>query len=373
MNVFGFDLELPLERAWTPPAEWYVEPEFFDLDLRRAIWANWQPVGRLEQVAAPGQYLTGDVCGRPFIVLRDEQGELRAFHNACRHHAAEVAQGCGELQQLVCPYHGWTYNLQGRLKTAPRLGAIEDFDKEQFGLAPLHVAVWGPWVWLHQGERPRDLHADLAPAARLLEPTGFDRLTFVERRSYELRCNWKVYVDNYLDGGYHVEAVHGGLAGQLDLDAYRLELYERCNAQLCPAAPEPADEPRGLDFSARIGRGAIYAWAYPNFAINRYGPIMDVNWILPLAIDRTLTVFDYYFEQTSGDAARVFIAQSLAASHQVQLEDIRVCESVQRGLTSGAYQRGRYAPAFEAGMLQFHRLLATDLQTASARGRGAVR
>jgi choline monooxygenase len=353
-----FDPDLPLDSAGTPPASWYTSADFLALEYKAVFWNSWQPVGRAEQVRERGSFFSGDVCGQPVLIVRDEPGRLRAFYNVCRHHAAQVAPAAGRGSELVCPYHGWTYSLAGRLLRAPRLGAVRDFNPAEFSLKPIALAPWGPFVWLNFARQPRPLADDLHNLWELLAPTGFERLHFVTRRQYELQCNWKVFVDNYLDGGYHIAHVHGGLAGQLDLDRYRTEVSERFSVQSCSAAEEP--RPQGGDSSERIGSSAIYAFVYPNFMINRYGPIMDTNWVVPLAVDRTRVVFDFYFDE-SALARDDFVAASLAASDQIQLEDMAICESVQRGLASAGYECGRYAHPLEVAAHHFHRLLWRDL------------
>lgn len=360
-QIAVFDPATPLAAASTPPAAWYLRREFLELETRAVFRRTWQAVGRMDQVARPGDYFTGNLVGEPFVVLRDGEGLLRAFVNVCCHHAAEVAAGEGFCQSLVCPYHGWTYDLTGRLRSAPKMGRVENFDVSAMGLKPLAVEAWGPLVFLHLDPDPRPPEAEWPELHARLAASGFERLRFVARRTYEVACNWKVFVDNYLDGGYHVGHLHRGLAGQLDLGGYRTEIFERFSIQSCSGggAATNASDAAGQDFAARIGDGAIYAWLYPNFMINRYGPIMDTNWVVPLAVDRTLTVFDYFFHESVA-SDETFIADSLAASDQVQQEDIGICESVQRGLGSSAYDRGRYA-APEAPMHEFHKLLARDL------------
>jgi choline monooxygenase len=356
----GFDPSLPLERASTPPASWYTDPAFHDLERATIFRRCWQPVARTDQLRQRGDFVSGDLAGEPWVVVRDEVGALRAFFNVCRHHAACVASGAGNADHLTCPYHGWTYGLDGRLRSAPRLGSVREFDRERFGLAPLEVDRWGPLVFIR-------LEPGGAPLAELMHPldgaidTG--SLRFVTRRRYEIACNWKVYVDNYLDGGYHVDHLHRGLAAQLDLGSYRTELSGRVSLQLCSAGAgrdvgTGRDVGAGVDFAERVGEGAAYAFVYPNFMLNRYGPILDTNWVLPLGHERTLTIFDYWFEE--GRDAPELVERSLVASDRVQLEDVQVCESVQRGMGSSSFDQGRYA-ATEQAAYHFHRLLAADL------------
>jgi len=360
-EISRFDPSLPIERAFTPPASWYLHPEFLERERVRVFRRTWQAVGRVDQLAQPGDYFTGCLAGDPYVVIRDQDGALRAFHNVCRHHAAQVCAGEGRLSELTCPYHGWTYRLDGRLLRAPRLGASEVFDRDRFSLLPAAVEAWGPLVFVFLGEDPPSLAAQLAPLAPRLDAMGTSELTFAVRRSYELRCNWKVYVDNYLDGGYHVSVLHKALAGQLDLDTYATELFERVSIQAC-RTPEKAPAASGGDFAERLGDEALYAFVYPNFMLNRYGPILDTNWVEPLGHDRTRVVFDFYFRETGGREAAAFIEKSVAASHRVQEEDVAISESVQTGLGSPAYDRGIYAPGIEMAAYHFHRLLAADLR-----------
>lgn len=359
-----FDPSLPIEAAWTPPASWYLDPAFLERERETVFRRSWQAVGRADQVSRAGDYFTGCILGEPYVVVRDRQDRLGGFYNVCRHHASRVAEGEGKLEELVCPYHGWTYALDGKLIRAPRLGRSEVFDRDRFGLVPVRVEAWGPIVYLNfgDGDDTRPLAEDLSPLWSRLEATGLGKLRFVERRSYTMRCNWKVYVDNYLDGGYHVSHLHRGLAGQLDLKSYRTEIFDRFSIQSCFSSPESAGTGGG-DFSERIGEGAVYAWVYPNFMINRYGPVLDTNTVVPVAPDRTVVIFDFYFKETEGEEARDFINRSIAASHTVQEEDVAISEAVQAGLSCSAYDRGVYAPGVEMAAHHFHRLLSADLRT----------
>jgi choline monooxygenase len=357
------DPDLPVDRAWTPPASWYLDPELFALERRAVFGASWLVAGRAAHVQTPGSYLAGWAGGEPFVITRDRQGTLRAFYNVCRHHAAIIATGAGCADALVCPYHGWRYDLDGTLRKAPRLGAIGDFDVSRHGLLPMDVAEWQGLALIHMGTpRTRPEH-DFAELGRRLDAMNTAALRHVAHRSYDLACNWKVFVDNYLDGGYHVAGAHPGLAAQLDLQRYRTELFERYSIQSCPGADQATSDAGQGDAAlrGRIGQQALYAWLYPNFMINRYGPAMDTNLVIPLSVGRTRVVFDFYFDR---ELSADFISLSLASADATQAEDIAICESVQRGLGSRAYDRGRLAPALELGEHHFHGLLARDLRRA---------
>src|SRR5262249_36965961 len=151
-----------------------------------------------------GSYLTAEIAGEPIVVVRGEDGILRAFFNVCRHRAAPILnEPCGTASKLRCRYHGWTYDLAGRLRGTPEFDGVADFRKEDNGLVPVAVAIWGPFVWVHLDPPAEPVEQYLAPLPEWAKG-HIDGLTFARRVEYELACNWKVYVDNYLDGGYHV-------------------------------------------------------------------------------------------------------------------------------------------------------------------------
>ncbi len=359
-KLSSFDPSLPLERARTIPAIWYTDPEIAALE-RRAVFGNsWQAVGRLDQVAEPGSYLTADVAGEPVLVVRGEDGVLRAFSNVCRHRAALVMpEAQGRASRLRCRYHGWTYDLQGRLAGTPEFQGVADFCREDHGLAALAVATWGPLVWVHLGPSPSPLADLVGPVDRRIAGTGWEALRFFERRAYTLNCNWKVFVDNYLDGGYHVNTVHPGLAGVLDYAHYRTEVEGDTSTQISPL--KKGDDAVG---KVRSGDWAYYAWFYPNFMLNLYAGVMDTNLVLPLGPDACRVVFDFYFADVDSPEARRYAADSIAVGHQVQLEDVGICEEVQRGLASRSYDTGRFSVRREAAGYHFHRLLARGLLAA---------
>jgi choline monooxygenase len=357
-----FDATPPLERARTIPSLWYFDPEIYAAECRTVFGNSWQLAGRLDQLREPGSFCTTDIAGEPVVVVRDQDGVLRAFANVCRHRAARVVEeAAGRTSRLRCPYHGWTYDLTGRLRGTPEFEGVEDFCREDNGLPALAVETWGPLVWVHPGANPMALTEFLTPLPERTAGLGMERLRFVERRSYDLECNWKVFVDNYLDGGYHVNAVHPGLAGVLDYAEYRTEVAGFTSVQSSPLrAPDAeADAATGR---VRTGSAAYYWWVFPNLMLNIYDGVMDTNLVLPFGPGRCRVVFDFYFADTDGPAARAYIAESIAVAERIQHEDIGVCENVQRGLASRSFSTGRFSVRREAAGYEFHRLLARSLR-----------
>jgi choline monooxygenase len=347
-----YDDQAPLAYARTIPAAWYVDERVARLEQEKVFANNWIALGRADQVAEAGQFFTFDLAGEPLIVIRGADHKLRAFYNVCRHHAAAVVTAtCGVAQHLRCPYHGWTYGLDGSLKGAPEFAGVCDFDRAANGLAPLQVADWQGFLFVNLSPTPTPLESYLGDLTRRVSTSG---LRFYARKSYTLACNWKVYVDNYLDGGYHVPHLHKALNSVLDYSEYKIENGSNYVLQSSPMVPS---EDKSVA-NTRIGDRAWYWWLYPNFMINIYEGVMDTNLVLPLGTEKCLVIFDFFF----GDTSSEYNAESVTVSDRVQAEDVDICESVQRGLHSRAYGAGRLSVLREAGEHLFHRLLSHDLK-----------
>jgi choline monooxygenase len=356
-----YDAEASLERASTIPAPWYTDARILELELRSVFRRSWQYAGRLDQVRAPGDYVACELPGgEPIVVVRGQDQALRGFFNVCRHHAAAVVTDAhGSARQFRCPYHGWTYSLEGELKGTPDFTGVCDFDRSTNGLVPLELATCEPWAFVKPEPGAPTLADYLGhDLVRQLQTLGLERLQWMERRSYTLDCNWKVFVDNYLDGGYHVPHLHKGLDSVLDYSEYTIENGEHFCLQSSPMVSEGADE---RTKAVRQGERAYYYWIYPNLMINCYGHAMDTNLVIPRGVDRTEVIFDFYFVEVSS-STRAANLESIAISEQIQQEDVGICESVQRGLKSRAYGAGRLSVRREAGEHLFHRLLARDLK-----------
>ncbi len=318
----------------------------------------------MSQVERAGQYVTAEIGGEPVVVVRGTDGVLRAFFNVCRHHAAAVMterEGC--VERLRCPYHGWTYGLDGALKSTTEMGEARQFDPAHERSRP------GPGrdVGVVRLRLPRSACSArsappritrLAPAR--VAPLGLGELSFVERREYELECNWKVFVDNYLDGGYHVPYLHKGLNSILPFKDYTIECFDRFCLQ---SSPIDAAGGEAMTASVRTGQ-ALYYWLYPNFMLNWYEGYLDTNLVIPLGMTRTKVVFDFYFGDVgAGPGADERNRKSMDVSERIQDEDHAICESVQRGLGSRAYGAGRLSVRREGGENLFHKLLANDLRS----------
>lgn len=348
----------PLEQASTIPAPWYTDPRLAELERQAVFGRTWQVLGRAEQLGDIGSFLTAEVAGEPIVVVRGEDGTVRGFFNVCRHHAAAVVtEPAGHAAQFRCPYHGWTYGTDGALKGVPEFEGVCNFDRSKNGLLPVRAELWENFVFVNLDPQAKPLREFLGGLTSLVEPLHLSDLRFFERRIYTLQCNWKVYVDNYLDGGYHVPHLHKGLNSVLEYKQYTIENFEHYCVQSSPVRSDADSDASAA--ATRQGR-AFYLWLYPNFMINAYAGVMDTNLVRPLGIDRCEVIFDFYFAETRA-ASQAHHRESIAVSEKVQEEDVAICEAVQRGLRSRAYGAGRLSVRREAGEHLFHRLLHADL------------
>ena len=350
----------PLAEASTIPSPWYVDVRVADLELENVFSKTWQVIGRTDQIQKAGDFLTFTVAGEPIVAVRGSDGQLRAFYNVCRHHAAAVVtESCGHAQILHCPYHGWNYGLDGSLKGMPEFEGVKGFDRSANGLVPVKVATWEKFVLVNLDPNAEPVERFLGRIMQRMAPLEVTKLHYVASRQYDIACNWKVFVDNYLDGGYHVPHLHKGLNSVLDYKQYTIENEDRYCLQSSPMVSSAEDAATG---ATRKGDRAWYFWQYPNFMINCYAGYMDTNLVIPVDVDHCRVIFDFYFGEVATEAARKYNEESIAVGDRVQSEDLGICEAVQRGLKSRAYGAGRLSVRREAGEHLFHRLLAADLK-----------
>lgn len=347
-----------LSTAETIPASWYTDPQFLTLEKERIFWHSWQPVGHATKVAQPGCYLAGEILGEPWAIVRGSDGVLRAFSNVCRHRASTILEGSGCVKSLRCPYHAWTYSLDGKLLAAPEFEGVENWNREDVRLPQMRVEEWGPYVFINVDSDAPALRDVMGRIPEEVEGIGcpISSLHFSYRRDYLIHCNWKVYIDNYLEG-YHLPAAHPSLFRELDYKSYRVDTFRYYSSQYAPIRPPRAgrDEARryGQD---NAGNQALYYWVFPNFMLNVYPDNFSSNIILPVGHDQTLTIFEW-FTYPKGNGAGEVAPETIAFSDEIQQEDIRLCENVQKGLASRTYDRGRYSVKRENGVRHFHCLL----------------
>jgi choline monooxygenase len=367
------DVNEQIECAHTLASRFYTDPSILEIEKEKIFRRTWQLVGTLQQpcgevngvkrtIADPETFFTADLVGEPIVVVRDKEGTLRAFSNVCRHRAGPIAQGSGCKNVLRCGYHGWTYTLDGRLIGTPDVEGVELFDRSTMGMVPLRLETWEQFIFVNFDAQPEPLAAFLGEIPRQSRGFQFEGLQLVERRDYVIDCNWKVYVDNYLEG-YHIPIAHPGLMREIDYAQYRTETFRYYSQQFAPIRAMKSEDSGERFYAPGTGlREALYFWVFPNLMVNVYPDNVSTNLILPISQEKTLTIFEWFFHDAGSSQVRERVKKAVQFSDEVQQEDIGLCESVQRGLRSATYDRGRYSVRRENGVHHFHMLLREFLE-----------
>jgi choline monooxygenase len=352
----SLEIDPEVARAWTLPAKAYTDSDVFADEKEKIFARSWQVVGRKDQVANPGDYFTTELVGEPLLIVRGNDGNLRGFYNVCRHRAGPPAEGCGSRKIFRCGYHGWTYGLDGGLISATEIEGVEDFRPEDFALKPVETEEWFNLIFVNLNPAAAPLRESLGELPRQAANFDFARMKLFERRIYEMKCNWKTYVDNYLEG-YHLPTVHPGLNRELDFNAYMVEPYATHVRQFSPIrGAQPGDTTARRYHEASENLTTDYFWIFPNWMLNCYPDNISLNIVLPLEAERSLAIFEWYLPEK--DHASPAAKASVEFSDQIQIEDVGICEKVQKNLRSRSYSRGRFSVKQEKGVHAFHRMYA---------------
>jgi choline monooxygenase len=348
-----------IARAWTLPARFYFDPEVFHREQERIFRRTWQVVGHSGQLANPGDYITTEIAGEPLLLVRNADRELRGFYNVCRHRAGPPATGCGSRKVFRCGYHGWTYGLNGELISTPEFEGVQAFEREHFSLRSVKVAEWFNLVFANLDDRAEPLLAALGRLHKQVAPHPFTPMKLFERRTYEMKCNWKTYVDNYLEG-YHLPSVHPGLNRELDYGGYVVEPHAGYVRQCSPIrGAQPGDSSPRRYQEEPTDSLTNYFWFFPNWMLNCYPDNISLNVVAPVGPEKSVVVFEWYLPEESLQTDTA--TRSVAFSDEIQAEDAAICETVQKNLSSQSYDRGRYSVKQEQGVHAFHRMYQAAL------------
>ena len=335
---------LPPALAQTLPAHWYTDPAFLQSDLSVIHEPQWQLIGHVSQLEHIGSHIMATVSGKPIFVVRGEDQQLRGFYNVCQHRAGPIVRENGCSRSLVCKYHGWTYGLDGQLRRTPEMDGVEKLQPERIHLKAIFVSEWQGFVFVALQEPQTTIDEMLAGIVEQIQPIDLTQMQFERRVVYQIHCNWKIYVDNYLEG-YHLPLVHPGLSKILDYRAYNTQLFKWYSYQ-----HSPIDATTGPYASG----DAHYYFVYPNLMLNILPNRLQTNVVIPVSSSQCEVVFDYYYAHRELPSVQKLMEEDLHFANEVQQEDIDICELVQKGLASGAYHAGRLSVKRESGVLHFH-------------------
>ncbi len=317
----------------------YTQQDWFNADVQQILAKTWQWVCHVEKLREPGSYVTADIAGHPIAIVRDREGELRAFYNVCKHRAHMLLSGEGKTNLITCPYHAWTYKLDGVLVRAPHTGTLEDFHTGDICLDQVLVEEFCGFVYvnLNPGAQAlKDVSGDLGKEIMHWAPDVAD-LTFGHRLIYDIRSNWKNVVDNFLEC-YHCPVSHKDFCTLVDMDTYKVTTHGIYSSHMADAGHGTN---KAYDVSNATVRTHAVWWLWPTTCLMRYPgrSSMIVLNIMPMGPDRTLETYDFYLETPEPDAMEVEAIKYL--DEVLQVEDIGLVESVQRGMSTPAFDRGR--------------------------------
>jgi choline monooxygenase len=347
----------------TLPYSWYVDPEILRQEQELIFRGAWQYAGHVGEAPEPGTFFTTRSGRTPVVVTRARDGELRAFLNVCRHRGFPLAEGAGRRETLQCPYHAWTYGLDGSLRAAPRAEELEGVDRDGLGLRPVALDTWGPFVFVNTEPDPEPLAEALGSMPAQVAELGLDvdDLVFYTRWEAELAANWKVVCENFLEC-YHCSVAHPQLAEMLDVsvDAYALSTDGRLSSQHGPVRETPRTQ---MHTGGELPRSQFH-FLWPNLGVNIFPgrPNISIGPMVPVRPDRTYRFLDYFF----GSAVdQDWIDELMAFDDQVGSEDKVLVEGVQRGIASGALEHGYLMGRSEQLIGHFQQLTRSALELPS--------
>jgi choline monooxygenase len=349
----------------TVPWSWYSDPEIFALEMERIFRCSWQYAGHLGELQGPGSYFASPTGPVPIVITLDGDGTLRGFVNVCRHRGAIVATDARKRGTIQCPYHAWTYDLDGCLRAAPRADEDPAFDAGRLGLRPVSVGTWGPFVFANPDPRAGPLSDALGDLPRVVAEHGLDvgGLRMHRRVHYEIQANWKIALENYLEC-YHCPVNHPGLVEVIDERRLELQAAGLRTSQFAPIHPRSLDGRGPIDAHGEVGSAQNHLW-FPTLKFNGLPghPNLSLGPLWPTGPVTCAGYLDYWF----GDAAdQKWIDELFTLDEQVGAEDTALVEAAQRGSSSGMIERGWVLGGAEALIGHFQDYVRAQLDPADA-------
>ena len=347
----GFDSDPA--RSYSLPGRCYTDTAVFAAERAAIFFRSWQFVCHVECLQRPGDYVAFDIQGQSLFAIRDQADDLTAFYNVCQHRAHELLKGQGNTKVIVCPYHAWSYRLDGSLRTARRAELIEDFDPGEFCLKPVAIEVFCNLVFVNLDPAAAPLSVQsggLEAEIRAYAP-DLDRLTHAHRRTYTMQSNWKNVIDNFLEC-YHCPVAHRDFVSLVDMDNYTVTTHGLYSSHMAPAGANTANTAYSVE-DAEVQDHAVW-WLWPNLCLLRYpgsGNLMVLN-VIPIDVETTFETYDFFFLDKEPSAQQHEAIDYI--DRVLQKEDIDLVESVQRGMDTPAYVRGRYMTDPDGGGLSEH-------------------
>jgi Rieske 2Fe-2S family protein len=356
---------------WDPPATLpgrdYCSDEVFEVERDRLFQGSWFCVGRAEELPETGSFVVADVAGESVLIVRGADGSLRAFLNVCRHRGSQLCQGSGSVSAIRCPYHAWSYGLDGRLLATPNVRRGERLSRERLGLHEVRLDVWEGFVWVSvagdSGELTDHLTAWASDDPRQWERYGVGDLVIGSRRAYRVAANWKILIENYNEC-LHCPSVHPQLVEIVPV-------YKRGEVEEQPGQTGSGNQlrdgftsftPRGqsrlphLPGLEAVDLGMFYGLTLlPNLIINYHSDTVSTFLLQPEGPGETRVTCHYLFAPGTVAASDFDPSEVVDFRHELALQDWAVCENAQRGSRSRGYAQGGVLPYADRYLHTFHK------------------
>lgn len=358
------------KRSHSINARCYLDPRFLAAEREHIFQRSWQFLCHAEKLREPGSYVTTSIEGQSVVAMRGQDGVLKAFYNVCKHRGHELLSGEGRIRRITCPYHAWTYDLDGKLVVAPRSEYLENFNTSDICLDSIQIETFCHLVFLNLDPQAAPLSeqsGELATEIMQYAP-DLDKLTFASRLTYRIKANWKSVVDNFLEC-YHCQVAHKGFSSMIDMDTYRVKTHGIYSSHMAKA--RTGDNAAYSIADATVTDHAVW-FLWPNLTLMRYpGRNNFMVWrFYPISTEETYEEFDFFFESSKPSQSEQEAIDFI--DNVLQPEDINLVESVQRGMNTPAFRSGRYmvdvdgSGASEHAVHHFHGLILDAYRRASA-------
>jgi Rieske 2Fe-2S family protein len=357
ITAFRKTAETLTSGAKTLGQKYFVSREILAEEQEAIFSTQWMLVGHQSQIAGAGDYIVQQVSGESLIVIRDKSGEIRAFYNVCRHRGTRLKEDvCGHASAIQCPYHAWTYGLDGKLIGAPHMDEVPGFDKAEYSLHPVNLAVWEGFIFVNLAKKPHSLEEWFAPLAGKFSHWNMPILRSAKRIEYDVRANWKLMFENYSEC-YHCPGVHPMLS--------KVSPYDSAENDLCEGpflgGFMSIIKGAGLTMSGRAcalpvggtnaadSQRVFYYSIFPNMLLSLHPEYVMVHQLWPQSPDRTLILCDWFFHPDAfavsdrGGKPDFNPNDAIEFWDMTNKQDWHVCELSQQGIASRAYQPGPYS------------------------------
>ena len=341
-------------RSFTLPARFYLDEQIHQLENKAIFQSSWYYAGHSSQLPENGDYLTFAINEQSIFVVRDRAGELKAFYNVCQHRGHELLAGSGRTNVIVCPYHAWSYDLDGSLVGARNSAKMAGFAKCDYSLKPVQVEIFCGLIFVNLDLKAEPLAVqagELEKEIRQYVP-AVDELKFAQRDTYTVACNWKVMMDNFLEC-YHCHTAHRDFVDLVDMDNYRSTPHGIYSSHISNAAKSTDNSAYTFE-KGEVDFGYAGWFLWPNLSLWAYPgePNLSVLQMIPNGVGHTIEYQDWFVPD--GKQSPQLQEAMDYQKNVLQPEDIGLCESVQRGLKSNGYNQGRFVVDPERSELSEH-------------------